>query len=100
MVPFKTVLTVNDQLSTMMIEWHGQCLVKSVSFSIMINKKHIPAMSNSAASMTAAPLSMVAIRMSWPGQSTKLTWRTSWKRPVHDARRQGKLSSFDEPPET
>lgn len=30
-----------------------------------------PAMSSNAASMTAAPFSMVAIRMSWPGQSTK-----------------------------
>ena len=29
----------------------------------------LPAMSNSAASMTAAPLSIVAMRMSWPGQS-------------------------------
>mmetsp|Transcript_27562 Transcript_27562/g.64317 ORF Transcript_27562/g.64317 Transcript_27562/m.64317 type:complete len:214 (+) Transcript_27562:917-1558(+) len=36
-----------------------------------------PAMSNSAASITAAPLSMVAMRMSWPGQSTNETWRTS-----------------------
>ena len=35
------------------------------------------AMSSSAPSMTAAPLSIVAIRMSCPGQSTKLTWRTS-----------------------
>mmetsp|Transcript_37695 Transcript_37695/g.117967 ORF Transcript_37695/g.117967 Transcript_37695/m.117967 type:complete len:209 (-) Transcript_37695:710-1336(-) len=37
----------------------------------------LPAMSSSAASMTAAPLSMVAMRMSWPGQSTKDTWRCS-----------------------
>mmetsp|Transcript_1173 Transcript_1173/g.4961 ORF Transcript_1173/g.4961 Transcript_1173/m.4961 type:complete len:209 (+) Transcript_1173:595-1221(+) len=37
----------------------------------------LPAMRSSAASMTAAPLSMVAMRMSWPGQSTKLTWRWS-----------------------
>ena len=36
-----------------------------------------PAMRSSAASITAAPLSMVAMRMSWPGQSTKLTCRTS-----------------------
>ncbi len=28
--------------------------------------------------MTAAPLSMVAIRMSWPGQSTKETCRCSF----------------------
>ena len=33
--------------------------------------------SSSAASMTAAPFNMVAMRMSWPGQSTKETWRTS-----------------------
>mmetsp|Transcript_6873 Transcript_6873/g.13822 ORF Transcript_6873/g.13822 Transcript_6873/m.13822 type:complete len:304 (-) Transcript_6873:343-1254(-) len=36
-----------------------------------------PATSSSAASITAAPLSMVAIRMSWPGQSTKDTCRSS-----------------------
>ncbi len=36
-----------------------------------------PATRSSAASITAAPLSMVAIRISWPGQSTKLTCRTS-----------------------
>mmetsp|Transcript_3937 Transcript_3937/g.9459 ORF Transcript_3937/g.9459 Transcript_3937/m.9459 type:complete len:366 (-) Transcript_3937:451-1548(-) len=38
----------------------------------------LPAMSSSAPSMTAAPLSMVAMRMSWPGQSTNDTWRTSF----------------------
>mmetsp|Transcript_75854 Transcript_75854/g.153679 ORF Transcript_75854/g.153679 Transcript_75854/m.153679 type:complete len:214 (-) Transcript_75854:653-1294(-) len=37
----------------------------------------LPAMSSIAASMTAAPFNMVAIRMSWPGQSTKDTWRCS-----------------------
>mmetsp|Transcript_7593 Transcript_7593/g.23458 ORF Transcript_7593/g.23458 Transcript_7593/m.23458 type:complete len:280 (-) Transcript_7593:337-1176(-) len=37
----------------------------------------LPATRRSAASMTAAPFSMVAIRMSWPGQSTKETCRTS-----------------------
>ena len=36
----------------------------------------MPAMRSKAASMTAAPFNMVAIRMSWPGQSTKLTCRT------------------------
>ncbi len=36
----------------------------------------LAAMSSSAPSMTAAPLSMVAMRMSWPGQSTNDTWRT------------------------
>lgn len=36
----------------------------------------LAAISSSAPSMTAAPLSMVAIRMSWPGQSTKETCRT------------------------
>ena len=35
------------------------------------------AISSSAPSMTAAPLSIVAMRMSWPGQSTKETWRSS-----------------------
>jgi len=34
-----------------------------------------PATRRKAASMTAAPFNMVAIRMSWPGQSTKETWR-------------------------
>mmetsp|Transcript_6992 Transcript_6992/g.22068 ORF Transcript_6992/g.22068 Transcript_6992/m.22068 type:complete len:221 (-) Transcript_6992:486-1148(-) len=36
----------------------------------------LPATNNNAASMTAAPLSIVAMRMSWPGQSTNDTWRT------------------------
>jgi len=35
----------------------------------------LAATSSSAPSMTAAPLSMVAMRISWPGQSTKETWR-------------------------
>ncbi len=34
---------------------------------------NMPAISNNAASITAAPLSMVAINISWPGQSTKET---------------------------
>ena len=33
------------------------------------------AMTSMAPSMTAAPLSMVAMRISWPGASTKLTER-------------------------
>lgn len=37
----------------------------------------LAAISSMAPSMTAAPLSIVAMRMSWPGQSTKLTCRTS-----------------------
>lgn len=37
----------------------------------------LAAISSRAPSMTAAPLSMVAMRMSWPGQSTKETWRSS-----------------------
>mmetsp|Transcript_49595 Transcript_49595/g.72492 ORF Transcript_49595/g.72492 Transcript_49595/m.72492 type:complete len:238 (-) Transcript_49595:449-1162(-) len=37
----------------------------------------LPATSSSAASITAAPFSMVAMRMSCPGQSTKDTCRTS-----------------------
>mmetsp|Transcript_12141 Transcript_12141/g.31116 ORF Transcript_12141/g.31116 Transcript_12141/m.31116 type:complete len:354 (+) Transcript_12141:170-1231(+) len=37
----------------------------------------LAAISSSAPSITAAPFSMVAIRMSWPGQSTNDTWRSS-----------------------
>jgi len=37
----------------------------------------LAAISSSAASMTAAPFSIVAIRMSWPGQSTNDTCRFS-----------------------
>lgn len=37
----------------------------------------LPAMSSSAASITAAPFSMVAMRMSCPGQSTNETCRTT-----------------------
>mmetsp|Transcript_76630 Transcript_76630/g.212951 ORF Transcript_76630/g.212951 Transcript_76630/m.212951 type:complete len:230 (-) Transcript_76630:446-1135(-) len=37
----------------------------------------LPATRRSAASITAAPLSIVAMRMSWPGQSTKDTCLTS-----------------------
>mmetsp|Transcript_236 Transcript_236/g.919 ORF Transcript_236/g.919 Transcript_236/m.919 type:complete len:354 (+) Transcript_236:200-1261(+) len=37
-----------------------------------------PATSRSAPSITAAPLSMVAIKISCPGQSTNDTWRTSF----------------------
>mmetsp|Transcript_520 Transcript_520/g.1592 ORF Transcript_520/g.1592 Transcript_520/m.1592 type:complete len:264 (-) Transcript_520:323-1114(-) len=53
----------------------------------------LPAMSSNAASMTAAPLSMVAMRMSCPGQSTNETCRTTSysKRPIL------KRSSVDEP---
>mmetsp|Transcript_20396 Transcript_20396/g.69409 ORF Transcript_20396/g.69409 Transcript_20396/m.69409 type:complete len:225 (+) Transcript_20396:1029-1703(+) len=40
----------------------------------------LPAMSSSAPSMTAAPFSIVAMRMSWPGQSTKETCRSSFMR--------------------
>lgn len=47
----------------------------------------------SAASMTAAPFNMVAIRMSWPGQSTKETWRTNLNFPLHLAWKQGNESS-------
>merc|ERR1719440_1734653 len=41
----------------------------------------LPAISNIAASITAAPLSMVAMRISWPGQSTKDTCLTSFQLP-------------------
>jgi hypothetical protein len=43
----------------------------------------LAAISSSAPSMTAAPLSIVAIRMSWPGQSTNDTWRTRSMGPPH-----------------
>lgn len=43
----------------------------------------LAAISSSAPSMTAAPLSMVAIRMSWPGQSTKDTCLISCMGPAH-----------------
>lgn len=56
-------------------------------------------MSSNAASMTAAPFSIVAMRMSWPGQSTKDTCLTSWKRPEHAGLVQGKESSLEDPPE-
>lgn len=58
-----------------------------------------PAIRSSAASITAAPFNMVAIRMSWPGQSTKLTCLTSRKRPEQAGRKHGKWSSLEEPPE-
>eukprot|EP01085_Mycamoeba_gemmipara_P005027 Mycagemm_TRINITY_DN10110_c0_g1::TRINITY_DN10110_c0_g1_i1::g.5027::m.5027 type:complete len:474 gc:universal TRINITY_DN10110_c0_g1_i1:2343-922(-) len=41
----------------------------------------LPAMRSSAASMTAAPLSMVAMRMSWPGQLCATTNVSSSTRP-------------------
>ena len=51
-----------------------------------------------APSMTAAPLSMVAIRMSWPGQSTKETWRTRSMRVCSKpGTSQGGLSSLADP---
>jgi hypothetical protein len=56
----------------------------------------LPATRRRAASMTAAPLSIVAIRMSWPGQSTKETWRTRRMRPPQPGRSHGGLSSFED----
>mmetsp|Transcript_7968 Transcript_7968/g.23340 ORF Transcript_7968/g.23340 Transcript_7968/m.23340 type:complete len:208 (+) Transcript_7968:885-1508(+) len=53
----------------------------------------LPAMSSSAASITAAPLSMVAMRMSCPGQSTKDTCRTTSYSHLPTLKR----SSVDEP---
>ena len=43
---------------------------------------HSTPMMRRAASMTAAPFNMVAMRMSWPGQSTNDTWLVSerWER--------------------
>lgn len=52
-----------------------------------------------AASITAAPLSIVAIRMSCPGQSTKETWRTNSNLPWQTGRKQGNESSLLEPPD-
>lgn len=56
-----------------------------------------PAISSSAASITAAPLSMVAIRMSWPGQSTKLTCRINDMRAEQPGASHSGESSLDEP---
>lgn len=53
----------------------------------------LPAISSSAASITAAPLSIVAMRMSWPGQSTNETWRTTSYSHLPTL----KVSSVDEP---
>lgn len=55
----------------------------------------LAAMSSSAPSITAAPLSMVAMRMSCPGQSTKDTCRLRVTGDPHWS--QGKLSSLLEP---
>jgi len=58
----------------------------------------LPIKSN-AASITAAPLSIVAIRISCPGQSTKETCRTNWNLPEQTGRMQGKESSLLDPPD-
>ena len=55
-----------------------------------------PAISKRAASMTAAPFNIVAIRMSWPGQSTKDTCRTNFILAPHPGRSHGGLSSLSE----
>lgn len=57
---------------------------------------HLPISSN-AASITAAPLSMVAMRMSCPGQSTKETCRSSLKCPPQPVLSQGKESAVELP---
>ena len=57
---------------------------------------HQPISSN-AASITAAPLSMVAMRMSCPGQSTKETCRSSLKCPPQPVLSQGKESGVELP---
>mmetsp|Transcript_29714 Transcript_29714/g.62094 ORF Transcript_29714/g.62094 Transcript_29714/m.62094 type:complete len:234 (-) Transcript_29714:123-824(-) len=55
----------------------------------------LPATSKRAASMTAAPFNMVAIKISCPGQSTKLKWRRKWySRPPSS-----KTSAWDDPRE-
>lgn len=57
----------------------------------------LPAMRSNAASMTAAPFNMVAMRISCPGQSTNETWRKRCIVPPHPGRSQGGVASlFDE----
>jgi hypothetical protein len=53
-------------------------------------------MLNGAAVMDAAPLSIVAMRMSCPGQSTNETWRTRRMRELHPGRSHGGVSSFED----
>lgn len=67
-------------------------------FGRKIYFNYLPIKSN-AASITAAPFNIVAIRISCPGQSTNETWRVNVKRPGHEGRKHGNESSFDEPPE-
>lgn len=57
-------------------------------------------MSNNAASITAAPFNIVAIRMSWPGQSTKDTCLTNSNLPGQPGLEQGNESSRPDPPDT
>mmetsp|Transcript_13770 Transcript_13770/g.20281 ORF Transcript_13770/g.20281 Transcript_13770/m.20281 type:complete len:225 (-) Transcript_13770:578-1252(-) len=61
-----------------MMTWLRRMISTAARCSLVCGCGHgsFPAMSSRAASMTAAPLSMVAMRMSCPGQSTKDTWRT------------------------
>jgi hypothetical protein len=47
--------------------------------------------------MTAAPFNIVAIRMSWPGQSTNETFRTQTYCPPQLGRSHGNLSGVLEP---
>ena len=58
---------------------------------------HHQPISSNAASITAAPLSMVAMRMSCPGQSTKETCRNSLKCPPQPVLSQGKESGVELP---
>ena len=57
----------------------------------------LAAIKRRAASMTAAPFNMVAIRISCPGQSTKETCLWTRYLPVHPGRSQGKSSSLPLP---
>jgi hypothetical protein len=42
-------------------------------YTCFMKNSDVSPMSSKAASITAAPFNMVAMRMSWPGQSTKDT---------------------------
>ena len=59
--------------------------------------KHAP-INSRAASMTAAPLSMVAMRMSWPGQSTKDTCLETEDKKSHTMSNQRLSNNTNVPP--
>mmetsp|Transcript_4721 Transcript_4721/g.14524 ORF Transcript_4721/g.14524 Transcript_4721/m.14524 type:complete len:243 (-) Transcript_4721:19-747(-) len=63
-----------------MMMWRSFMISTAARCSLVCGCGHdsLPAISSSAPSITAAPLSMVAIRMSCPGQSTNETCRISF----------------------